>query len=167
MFDRFSSLSILLRCGAVVASMMTAQVWAQGVIVSGAWARATVPGQMASGAYMDLKSSENAVLLGASSTVAGVVELHEMIMDNGVMKMRSLTKLELPAGKTVTLNGGSYHIMLMDLKKPLKKGEIVPLMLKIAGKDQRLNSIEVKAEVRDLTSIPGMSGRDGEHKHMH
>ena len=83
------------------------------------------------------------------------------------MKMRALSKLELPAGKTVALKGGSYHIMLMDLKRPLKKGEIVPVMLKIAGKNQQLSSIEVKAEVRDLTSMPGTSGMEGEHKHMH
>lgn len=148
---------------AFIACLLAAPAWAQGVdavSVSGAWVRGTVAGQSATGAFMELKSGANAVLLGASSPVAGVVELHEMSMDNGVMKMRALPQLELPAGKTVSLKPGSYHIMLMDLKRPLKKGEIVPLTLKVAGKDKKQSVIEVKAEVRDLTAPPAM-----EHKH--
>jgi copper(I)-binding protein len=109
---------------------------------------------------MELTASENAALLEASSPVAGVVEVHEMSLDNGVMKMRAVPRLDLPAGKPVTLRPGGYHIMLMDLKKQLKKGESVPLTLRIEGKDKKLSTIEVKAEVRELTAPPML-----EHKH--
>ena len=81
-------------------------------------------------------------------------------MDNGVMKMRAMSRLDLPAGKAVTLKPGSYHIMLMDLKQPLKKGDSVPLTLKVEGKDKKLSTLEVKAEVRELTAPPVM-----DHKH--
>ncbi|MFA7281300.1 MAG: copper chaperone PCu(A)C [Sterolibacterium sp.] len=131
-----------------------------GVTVKEPWARGTVVGQTASGAFMELTASENAALLEASSPVAGVVEVHEMSLDNGVMKMRAVPRLDLPAGKPVTLKPGGYHIMLMDLKKQLKKGESVPLTLKIEGKDKKVSSIEVKAEVRELTAPPML-----EHKH--
>ncbi|MFA7270299.1 MAG: copper chaperone PCu(A)C [Sterolibacterium sp.] len=128
--------------------------------VKDAWARGTVAGQTATGAFMELKSSDDATLIGVSSPVAGVVELHEMTMDNGVMKMRALPRLDLPAGKPVALRPGSYHIMLMDLKQPLKKGDSLLLTLKLESKDKKLSTLEVKAEVRDLTAMPAM-----EHKH--
>jgi copper(I)-binding protein len=133
---------------------------AAGVTVKEPWARGTVVGQTASGAFMELTASENAALLEASSPVAGVVEVHEMSLDNGVMKMRAVPRLDLPAGKPVTLRPGGYHIMLMDLKKQLKKGESVPLTLRIEGKDKKLSTIEVKAEVRELTAPPML-----DHKH--
>ncbi|MCX7176551.1 MAG: copper chaperone PCu(A)C [Proteobacteria bacterium] len=149
-----------LRIGTLLACFLIAPVWAQGVIVSGAWVRGTVAGQMATGAFMELKAGEDATLLGASSPVAGVVEVHEMTMDNGVMKMRALPRLSLPVGKAVALRPGSYHIMLMDLKQPLKKGDSVPLTLRVEGKDKKVSTLEVKAEVRDLTAMPAM-----EHQH--
>ena len=151
----------------LAAQLLAMPAWAQGVVVTGAWVRGTVAGQTASGAFMDLKSAGNAVLLGASSPVADLVELHEMRMDNGVMRMRALPSLDLPAGKTVSLRPGSYHIMLTGLKHPLKKGEIVPLTLKVADADKRPGNIEIKVEVRDLTATPGMSGMAGEHMRMH
>jgi hypothetical protein len=133
--------------------------WAE-VTVKNPWARGTVVGQTASGAFLELQSSDNATLVGAASPVAGVVEVHEMSMDNGVMKMRAIPRLDLPAGKTVALKPGGYHIMLMDLKKPLKKGESLPLTLKFEGQNKKTSTIEVKAEVRDLTEPPMH-----EHKH--
>ncbi|MBI5923402.1 MAG: copper chaperone PCu(A)C [Betaproteobacteria bacterium] len=133
---------------------------AADVAVREPWARGTVVGQTASGAFMELTASESAALLEVSSPIAGVVEVHEMSLDNGVMKMRAVPRLDLPAGKSVTLRPGGYHIMLMDLKKQLKKGESVPLTLKIEGKDKKVSSIEVKAEVRELTTPPML-----EHKH--
>lgn len=142
------------------ACLLTTPVWAQSVTAKDAWVRGTVAGQMATGAFMELKASENAALLSVSSPVAGTVEVHEMSMDKGVMKMRAVPKLELPAGKAITLKPGGYHIMLMDLKQPLKKGDSVPLTLKVESKDKKLSTLDVKAEVRDLTAPPAM-----EHKH--
>jgi copper(I)-binding protein len=128
--------------------------WGQ-VTVSQPWVRGTVQGQKASGAFMQLKSAEGAALVAAQSPVAGVVEIHEMRMENNVMRMRAIPKLDLPAGQTVELKPGGYHVMLMDLKQPLKKGDTVPITLKLQGKDGKPQEVEVKAEVRDLAAPSG------------
>ncbi len=121
------------------------------------WIRGTVVGQQATGAFMEVTSKSGATLIGAASPVAGLSEIHEMKMEGGVMKMRPVARLELPAGKPVLLGPGGYHVMLMNLKQNLKKGESVPLTLYVEGKDKKQESIEVMAEVRDLAG--------GTHKH--
>jgi copper(I)-binding protein len=126
-----------------------APAWGQ-VSVSQAWVRGTVQGQKTTGAFMQLKSADGATLVGARSPVAGVVEIHEMKMKNNVMEMRAIPKLELPAGQAVELKSGGYHVMLMDLKQTLKKGDTVPITLKFQGKDGKPQEVEVKAEVREL-----------------
>ncbi len=125
------------------------------VSVSGAWARGTVEGQKATGAFMQLRSADGAALVGVESPVAGAAEIHEMRMEGNTMRMRRIPKLELPAGQAVDLKPGGYHIMLMNLKAPLKKGESVPIKLKLQGKDGKPQEVEVKAEVRDLTASGG------------
>ncbi|MBM3392802.1 MAG: copper chaperone PCu(A)C [Betaproteobacteria bacterium] len=132
------------------------------VSVKDAWVRGTTPAQKATGAFMELTSSEAAVLLSAGSPAAGVVEIHTMKMEDGVMKMRAIPKLDLPAGKGIRLAPGGNHIMLMELKQQLKKGEVVPITLKIEGKDKKVQTVEVKAEVRDLAQPATM---DHGHKH--
>jgi copper(I)-binding protein len=132
---------------------VSAPAWSQ-VTVSEAWVRGTVQGQKATGAFMQLKSADGAALVAAESPVAGVVEIHEMRMENNVMKMRAIPKLDLPAGRVVDLKPGGYHVMLMDLKQSLKKGDSVPIKLKFQGKDGKPQEVEVKAEVRDLTATP-------------
>ena len=92
--------------------------------MAGAWVRGTVAGQTTSGAFMELKSAGGAVLVGAESPAAGAVEIHEMNMDGNVMRMRAVPRIDLPAGKSVELKPGGYHVMLMQLKQPLKVGEI-------------------------------------------
>lgn len=137
-------------------------VFAQ-VTVTEPWVRGTVSQQKATGAFMSLQSAQDARLISAKSPVAGVVEVHEMAMDKDIMKMRALTHgLELPAGKAVELKPGGYHIMLMDLKQPLKAGETVPLTLVIEGKDKKQTSIEVSAPVKPLGEVKAM---DHSHKH--
>ena len=128
------------------------------------WVRGTVPAQKATGAFMQLSSKAGVTLVGVASPAASVVELHEMVMDNNMMKMRALPRLDVQAGKLVELKPGSYHVMLIDLKKPLAKGEIVPITLKVEGKDKKVELVEVKAEVRDLAAAtaPAM-----DHKHTH
>lgn len=133
--------------------------WAQ-VDVKSAWVRGTVAAQKTTAAYMEISSAQAASLVGAESTAAGTVEVHEMSMDKNVMRMRAVPRLDLPAGKTVELKPGGYHIMLIDLKKPLKKGDSVPLRLKIENRDKTVSTIEVKAEVRDVAAAP-------EHKGAH
>ena len=132
------------------------------VAVKDAWVRGTTPAQKATGAFMEITSSEAASLLSASSPVAGVVEIHTMKMEDGVMKMRAIPKLDLPAGKGIKLQPGGNHVMLMDLKQQMKKGDVVPITLKIEGKDKQVQTLEIKAEVRDLAQPATM---DHGHKH--
>ena len=113
------------------------------------WARPTVEGQMAGGAFLKIQNQGGADrLLAASSSAAGMVQLHSMAMDGNVMKMREVEAIELPAGKTVELKPGGLHLMLMGLKSPLKEGSKVPLTLKFekAG--------EVKVEVPVAAKAP-------------
>lgn len=122
------------------------------VEVRGAWVRATVRGQTTAGAYMQLKSGDRASLVGAESPAAGSVEIHETTMEGKVMRMRALSKLELPPGRTVEMKPGSYHIMLLALVRPLKKGEVVPIRLRIEMADKSSRTLEVRAEVREGTA---------------
>jgi hypothetical protein len=132
------------------------------VTVKDPWVRATVSAQKATGAFMQITSAQDARLVEASSPVAGVVEVHEMVMEKDVMKMRAVKGLDLPAGKTVELKPGGYHVMLMDLKQQMKDGDTVPVTLVIEGKDKKRSTIEVKAPVKPLTAA---SKPEAEHKH--
>ena len=103
---------------------------AQTLTVQNAWVRPTVPGQTASGAYMTLTASTPARLKSASTPAAALTELHTMRMEGDIMKMLHLADgLELPAGKPVQLQPGGYHLMLLDLQSPLKKGSTIALTL--------------------------------------
>jgi copper(I)-binding protein len=128
------------------------------VTVKDAWIRGTTPAQSVTGAFMEITSTEDAALLSAATPVAGTVEMHTMSMEAGVMKMRPVQKIDLPAGKPVVLAPGAYHIMLMGLKQPLNKGDVVPITLKIEGKNAQVQTLEVKAEVRDLAAPAMMHG---------
>ena len=119
------------------------------------WVRGTVAGQKATGMFGQITSAAGGKLVSASSPVAGVVEVHEMVMDGNVMKMRAVTGLELPAGKAVELKPGGYHVMLMDLKQELKAGESVPVTLVIEGTGGKRESVEVKAPVKALADSSG------------
>lgn len=113
-----------------VLALAAGAVSAQSVDVKDAWARASVPGQTATGAFMTLTAKEGAKLVSVASPVSGVAEVHEMTVEGGVMRMRAVQGgLDLPAGKAVALKPGAYHVMLMDLKKPLVKGSTVAMTL--------------------------------------
>jgi len=122
------------------------------------WVRASVPHQTASAAYMQLSSPRAVRLVEVRSPVAGVVEFHTMTMDQGVMRMRAMAGVELPAGRAVELKPGGNHVMLMGLKRQLKVGDSVPLTLVVEGADGKRETIEVKAAVRPLNT--------GEHGHQ-
>ena len=127
-----------------------APVQAQPVTVKDAWVRAPAPGQKVAAAYMELVSRGNSmVLIGVASPVAGRVELHSTTVEDGVMKMRPAGNIELPAGKPVKLAPGGLHVMLMDLKQPLRPGDKVPLALTVQRADLSSRSVfAVQAEVR-------------------
>jgi copper(I)-binding protein len=137
-----------------VAALAGAPALAQ-VAVSGAWVRATVPGQMGTGAFMTLVSKEGARVVGAASPVAGVVEIHETAMDGNVMKMRAVSVLELPPGKPVELKPGGYHVMLLDLSRTLKAGERIPLSLRIETRAGTFATLPVEIEVAMRAPAPG------------
>ena len=120
------------------------------VSVSDAWVRGTVAGQMATGAFMKLTSSTDVTLVGAASPAAKIVEVHEMKQEGGMMKMNAVDRLPLPAGKSVELKPGGYHVMLMDLARPLKEGDVVPLTLTFVDKAGAKQAVEVRAAVRAL-----------------
>ncbi len=109
---------------------LSSSAWSQTLDVQNAWARATVQGQMASGAFMTLTSKDGAKLVAVSTPVAGMAAVHEMKMEGDVMKMHAIEGgLDLPAGKPVELKAGGLHVMLMDLKLPLQKDTTIPLTL--------------------------------------
>lgn len=148
---------------AVIASALLAASAAQAqTTVTEPWVRSTVAGQKATGAFLQITSTAGGKLVSASSPVAGVVEIHEMSMDGNVMKMRALSAgLDLPAGKAVALKPGGLHVMLMDLKQPLKAGDTVPLTLVVEGAGNKRETVDVKATVRGPQAAPAAA----EHKH--
>ncbi|MCX2862195.1 copper chaperone PCu(A)C [Paucibacter sp. PLA-PC-4] len=135
------------------------------VTIKDAWVRATVPQQKATGAFMQLSATKDSRLVAVSSSAVPVVEVHEMAMDNNVMKMRQIPALELPAGKSVELKPGGYHIMLMDLKQQVKVGDTLPLTLVFEDKAGKRETVEVKAEVRALGTAAAKHGGHSDHKH--
>jgi periplasmic copper chaperone A len=151
----------MLRVAVVALLLAWVSVGHAQVQVKDAWARPAVQGQSATGAFMSLTSADGARLVGASSPVAGVVEIHEMAMDGNVMKMRAVPGIDLPPGRSVDLKPGGYHVMLMDLKRPLKLGERVPVELRFETRDKRLVTQPVEVEV--MARAPAAAG--SMHKH--
>jgi copper(I)-binding protein len=146
---------------AVFAGLVAGGAHAQ-VVVKNAWARATVPGQTSTGAFMTITSKEDARLVGTASTAAGVVEVHEMAMEGNVMRMRPVQALDLPGGREVELKPGGYHVMLLDLKRPLAPGEQLTIDLRLELKDKRLITQPVVVEV--TAGKPSAANADS-HKH--
>lgn len=144
---------------ATLAASLTSAACAQ-VVVKDAWARATVAQQKASGAFMQLTAARDVRLVSVSSTAVPIIEIHEMSMPDGVMKMRQLPGLALPAGKPVDLKPGGYHLMLMDLKKPLTAGERLPLTLVVEDASGKRERIDIQAQVRALGTV-------GKPEHAH
>ncbi len=101
---------------------------------------------------MTLVSKSDARLVAASSPAAKVVEVHEMKLEAGVMTMRAVDKLALPAGKPVALTPGGYHVMLMGLAKPLRDGDTVPITLVVEDGSGKRHDVQVTAPVRGLTA---------------
>jgi hypothetical protein len=134
----------------LLAAVLAFNVQAQ-TTVKDAWVRGTVANQKATGMFAQITSTSGGKLVSAASPVAGVVEIHEMAMEGNVMKMRAVPALDLPAGKTVELKPGGYHVMLLDLKKELKSGESVPVTLVVEGADRKRETIELKATVKPLS----------------
>jgi copper(I)-binding protein len=156
-----------IRLAGFAALLITASHWAaaQTVDVKDAWARATVQGQKATGAFMTLTAKEGTKLVAVQTPIAGIAEVHEMKMEGDVMKMRALAGgLDLPAGKPVALSPGGYHVMLMDLKVALQKDTTIPLTL--VFKDAK--GLETKKELRvAVSTTPPAAAASDPAAHVH
>jgi hypothetical protein len=144
---------------------MMAPAQAQQVSVKDAWIRGTVQGQSATGAFMELTGKSNARLVGASSPAAKVVEVHNMKVENGVMKMFPVEGVDLPAGKPVKLAPGGYHVMLMELQKPLNAGDKVPLKLTFELAGKKRETVDLQVEVRDIKGMAKPEAKGHHHGH--
>jgi len=133
------------------------------VDVRDAWVRAAVPGQSGTGAFMKLTAPAGARLVGASTPVAGVAEVHEMKMEGDTMRMREVKGVELPARQTVELKPGGFHLMLMDLKQPITQGKTVPVTLQFEDAKGVRSSLDVQVPVR--LSAPGNATSAPAHHH--
>jgi copper(I)-binding protein len=145
---------------------LAGSAWSQ-VAVSDAWVRATVPGQQATGMFANLTATQDSKLVGGSSPVAGAVEVHEMKMEGDVMKMRAIASLPLPAGQAVSLKPGSYHIMLMGLKKPLPEGSTVPLKLIVEDAQKKPTTLDIQVPVKKAAPAKAPDDHDHHHEHGH
>ena len=133
---------------ATILALVASALHAQTIEVKDAWVRSAVQGQSGTGAFMKITSKTGARLVSVTTPVAGIAEIHEMKMDGDVMKMRELSGgLELPAGKTVELKPGGYHVMLMDLKAVLPKDSTVPMTLVFKDAKGVQSKLELKVPV--------------------
>jgi copper(I)-binding protein len=161
----------IVRCVSFSAALMLTSLAHAQLEVKDAWVRTAVPGQSGTGAFMTLTAKDGAKLVGASSPVAGVTEVHEMKMDGDVMRMRAVPSLDLPAGKAVQLKPGGFHVMLMELKQPLPPGGTVPLTLTLRDAKGQESQVEVKLPVAARApagAAPDKAaghGAHGSHKH--
>lgn len=145
----------------LAACLSISQAAAGEVTVSRAWARATAPGQDTGVVSLHITSQKDASIVAVSSTASNSAEIHSMVHEDGMMKMRALDSLALKAKQEVALGDDGNHLMLIGLKKPLKAGERVALILTVQFADKRKEKVEVKAEIKPLTES------HGEHMHMH
>ena len=131
-----------------------------GMVVKDAWSRARPANAAVGGAFMTLHNMEGEAdrLVAAESPVADRVEIHNSIMKDGIMKMMQMEELLVPAGETVMLKPGGFHVMLMGLKKPLAEGTEFPVTLNFA----RAGKITVTVHVKEAGAMDmKMNG----HKH--
>ncbi len=144
---------------------------AKSVKVAHPWARATPPGAKVGAAYLEIAAAKQGAdtLIGARADVAGRVEIHTHKHEDGIMKMQQIERLPVAAGQSVVLKPSGDHIMLMDLKKPLVEGDLLPITLVF----EKAGEFTVEATVEPIGAKgphgmdhqPGHEGGHGEHKH--
>jgi periplasmic copper chaperone A len=140
--------------------------------IAKAWARATPPAAKTGAIYLTITNTGSApdTIEGASSPAADKVELHEMKMENGVMRMRPVPSLTIAPGQSVVLKPNGYHLMLIGLKAPLTEGQKVPVTVTFerAGAQQAMASVAkvgamhagekgaTSSDGSDMSTMPGM-----------
>jgi copper(I)-binding protein len=142
------------------------EVKAGDLVITQAWSRATPGGAKVAGGYLTIQNKGTAAdrLIGGSADAAGKVQVHEMATSNGVMTMRPLDKgLSIEAGKTVKFAPGGYHLMLLDLKSPLKQGDKVPVTLEF----EKAGKVKLTFDVQGVGAQgPAGAGNTGGHMDM-
>jgi len=147
---------------AIAAPLVAHGVSKGAITISHPWARETAPGQSAGGGFLTITNKGKIVdkLVGGSTPVARQLQIHTMSMDGGIMRMRQLTDgLAIPAGGTVELKPGSYHVMFIGLTQPLKAGTRVPATLEF----QHAGKVQVEFAVQPVTASPAMEHHHGAH----
>lgn len=130
------------------ALLFVSNVFAAEIEVIGAWGHATAPGQDSASLDLHILSEHASSLVGVSSPVAKSAEIHVMYEEAGVMKMREVKSLALPAGKVTDLSLIHHHLMLIGLTAPLKAGESIPLTLTCKLANGELVKVETKATIK-------------------
>jgi hypothetical protein len=153
-----AAISVALLCAAPARAQ---EVKAGDLVITQAWTRATPNGAKIGGGYLTIenKGSTPDRLIGGSADIAGKLEVHEMAMTDGVMKMRPLDNgLTIDPGKSVKLAPGGYHLMMFDLKNPLKQGDTVPITLKF----EKAGEVKVSLAVQGIgAQAPGDAAPGG------
>jgi hypothetical protein len=129
------------------------------VKIENAWTRATPPGAKIAAGYLTIRNTSGSAdkLVSASSPAAAKVEPHVTIEEGGISKMRPVKGYDIPANGAFELKPSGAHLMLMNLKAPLKEGERVPLVLKFA----HAGEVRTELEVRPLGASGAMPGMHG------
>jgi len=140
---------------------MTA-AYADEVKVKDAWSRATAPGQDSAMVQAVITSKKAAKLVGVACKDANTSEIHSMVMEGEMMKMRQVDSIDLPAGKAVDLGEAGYHLMLMGLKKPLMAGKKTHCEMIVRGADGKDTKVQLSAKIK-----PMAESAHHEHAHHH
>ncbi len=157
-----TSMLVMLAACLVGASARADEVKAGDLVISQAWSRATPNGAKIGAGYFTIENKGTVAdkLVGVAGEVSDKIELHEMSMNNGVMKMRPVDGgLVIEPGKTVKLGPNGYHLMIMDLKKPLKQGGKVPVTLEF----EKAGKVAVTLDVQGI-GAQGPGSGDGTMK---
>lgn len=152
----------------LLATVLSVSVFAHGVTagdlkIGHPWARPTVQGQPTGGGFLKIENTGKTAdrLLSATAPVGSHLELHTMSMEGDVMRMRQVDGIDIPAGATVELKPGAYHVMFMGLKAPLKEGDKFPVTLKF----QKAGEVKVEVWV-EKPKDGAAAGHDmAQHKH--
>ncbi len=146
----------------LLAVLAAAQAHAEDVKISKAWTRATAPGQDSAAVQLVITSKKDATLVGVASGSAQSAEIHSMVMEGDMMKMRAIDSLPLPAKTPVALGEDGYHLMLIGLKKPLKAGHKLPFAVTVKFADGKTVVLKELAVIKPLETV---SNEGHEHHH--
>jgi periplasmic copper chaperone A len=164
----------IMACAALLAGLFAAPVRAEEVkvgdlVITQAWSRATPGGARVAGGFLTIENKGSAPdrLIGGSADVSDKIQVHEMSMKNGVMTMRQLDKgLAIEPGKTVKLAPGGFHLMMLNLKSPLKQGEKLPVTLEFEKAGKVKLSLDVQGVGAQAPAGAGSAGGDMDMKKM-